>query len=65
MQQTLAGVMPLEERLVWLSELVRSQELSLSDRLKAMDQLGKIEKELQQRLELTRDVTVEVRLLDS
>ncbi len=59
-------VMSTEERLIWLSEILRSEEGAVSDKFKALDMINKMTGDYGGRSEAEASQTVEIdiRLVD-
>lgn len=59
-------IMTAKERLIWLSEVVKDKEQSMNDRLKASDQMNKMQGEYVQKIEadVNNEVTITVELVD-
>ena len=59
-------IMTAQERLQWLTELVKSQEASNSDKLKALDIMNKMDGEYVQKIaaEVQTETTINIELVD-
>ena len=59
-------IMTAQERLVWLTEVIRSSEETTRDKLSASDQMNKLQGEYVQKIEadVKNDVTITVELSD-
>ena len=59
-------IMSAQERLQWLTELVKSQEASNSDKLKALDIMNKMDGEYVQKIaaEVQTETTINIELVD-
>lgn len=57
--QAVPAIMTLNERLEWLSKLIRSKKEDTSDKLKASDQMNKIEGVYKQKIIGTLDAKLE------
>ena len=58
--------MTAQERLQWLTELVKSQEASNTDKLKALDIMNKMDGEYVQKIaaEVQTETTINIELVD-
>ena len=59
-------IMTAQERLQWLTELIKSQEASNSDKLKALDIMNKMDGEYVQKIaaEVQTETTINIELVD-
>ena len=59
-------IMTAQERLQWLTELVKSQEASNTDKLKALDIMNKMDGEYVQKIaaEVQTETTINIELVD-
>lgn len=59
-----ADVMSLEERMVWLSELIRDEDVDKGTKLKATDLLNKMDGGYSQKEEKPEEMTIRIRLVE-
>ena len=68
LRNTLAkpSIMTAQERLEWLTDLIRSEEASNSDKLKALDIMNKMDGEYVQKIaaEVQAETTINIELVD-
>lgn len=59
------SIMSAQERLEWLSRLIKNDEVSIGDKLKASDQMNKMQGQYVQKIEATVDqVSINIDLVD-
>lgn len=56
--------MTLQERMVWLSELIRDEQVDRGTKLKAADLLNKMDGAYAQKEEKQEEITVRIRLTE-
>jgi phage terminase small subunit len=65
-QITSERIMSAQERLEWLTEVIKNQEVMMTDRLRASDQMNKMQGEYVQKVEadVNNNVTISIELSD-
>lgn len=65
-QLTKSTIMTAQQRLEWLTELIKSKEESTTDKLRAADIMNKMQGEYVQKIEadVKNDVTINIELVD-